>query len=304
VLLKGKTEANRVVNLRAEVGGVAKSLPVDKGTLVQAGTVICQLDVEDRELRVAEAKAAVDQAQIEYDGAQRLKSGGYQSETAIASAKARLEAAKADLLRRQLDLEKTAIKAPFAGVVDERPVELGTLVRVGDTCATILDLDPLLLTAQVSEQEIVHISKGRELMGRLINGEKVSGKIRYVSRNSDDITRTFRIEAEVSNPEQILPSGITAEMQVFTGEVMAHLIPASLLVLDDNGELGIRVLDEQNFVRSYNVELVGDDANGVWITGLPDTTILITVGQEYVSIGEQVEVAWESNAPAETGSAL
>ena len=291
VSLNGKTEANRRVDVRAEVSGQIENLPLEKGSVVKAGQVICRIAAEDRELRVSEAQAAVDQAQIEYDGALRLKTGGYQSEAAIATAKSRLETSKANLLRRQLDLEKTAIRAPFAGVVNERPVELGELMRAGDVCATILDLDPLLITAQVSEQEIGNVPVNGEITTRLITGQRLQGKIRYVGRSSDDITRTFRIEAEVPNPQQNLAAGITAEVRVLTREVEAHLIPAALLVLDDEGELGVRVLDSNNIVEQYPVELVGDDAGGVWVTGLPRQTRLITVGHEYVGVGEKVQVS-------------
>lgn len=291
VTLKGKTEAYRSVDLRAEVSGQVEKVAVEKGSIVNKGDIICQIAVEDRELRVTDAQAAVDQAQMEYDGALRLKSGGYQSETAIATAKARLASAKADLLRRKIDLEKTTIRAPFAGVVNERQAELGDLMRVGDTCATLLDLDPLLLTAQVSEQEVASIPQAGTVKARLITGQKVHGKIRFVSRNSDEITRTYRLEAEVSNPDQQLIAGLTAEIAVSTGEVPAHLIPSSLLVLGDEGELGVRVLDERNIVQSYPVTLVGDASDGVWVTGLPESTLLITVGHEYVGIGEEVQVA-------------
>lgn len=293
VSLKGKTEANRKVDVRAEVGGAVESLPVAKGSVVKAGDVICQLAVEDRALRVAEAEAAAAQAQIEYDGALRLKTGGYQSETAIANAKARLQTTKANLLRQQLDLEKTAVRAPFDGVVDERPVELGALMRAGDTCATILDLNPLLVTAEVSEQEFVNVPSGGEVSARLITGQQVLGNIRYISRSSDDVTRTFRIEAEVDNPDQNLVAGLTAEIQVLTAEAPAHLVPSALLVLGDEGELGLRVLDGENIVRQIDVNLVGDHKEGVWVTGLPRSTRLITVGHEYVGVGEVVEVAME-----------
>lgn len=304
VSLKGQTEANRAVDVRAEVGGQVESLKVNKGAVVNKGQVLCQIAVEDRALRVSEAQAAVDQAQIEYDGALRLKTGGFQSETAIASAKSKLESSKANLLRRQIDLEKTAIRAPFAGVVEERPVEIGDLVRAGDTCATVIDLDPLLLTARVSEQEVANVPKSGVVNARLITGQNVEGEIRYVSRRSDDVTRTFRIEAEIENPNQNLVSGITAEMKVLMREVPAHLISASLLILDDEGELGVKILDHNNRVQLRSVELVGDDKNGIWVTGLPATTKLITVGHEYVGLGETVNVTLVdqnvSNSSSET----
>jgi multidrug efflux system membrane fusion protein len=291
-----QTEANRLLDLRAEVTGQVEALPVREGARVEEGEVICRLAVEDRAQRLAEAQAAVEQAQIDYDGAQRLETGGFQSKTAIATAKAQLEAAKANLLRRQLDLDKTAIRAPFAGILEERPVEIGDLMRPGDTCATIIDLDPLAVSAEVSEAEVIRISEGKSARMRFATGEQAKGEVTYLSRRATDSTRTFRVEVSVANPEMRLLSGITADMHIEVGIIPAHRIPASLLVLDDRGELGVRVLNDERRVEMYNVDLVGDAGDGVWVTGLPESTLLITVGHQYVGIGEQVAVSLEDAA--------
>lgn len=288
-----QTQANRFLNLRAEVSGQVEALPVKEGARVEQGEVICRLAMEDREQRLAEAQAEVEQARIDYDGAQRLETGGFQSKTAIARAKAQLEAAKANLLRRQLDLDKTAIRAPFAGIVEERPVEIGDLMQPGDTCATIIDLDPLVVSAEVSEAEVIRISEGEPARMRFANGEQAKGEVTYISRRASDSTRTFRVEVSVANTEMRLLSGITADMHIEVGVVPAHLVPASLLVLDDKGGLGIRVLNDERRVERYKVNLVGDAGDGVWVTGLPRSTLLITVGHQYVGIGEQVAVSLE-----------
>lgn len=298
VAVTAQTEANRAVALRAEVGGQVEALPVAEGNTVKKGEVVCRLAVEDRAQRLEEAEAAVAKAQIDYDGAQRLESGGFQSKTAIANAKAQLEAAKANLLRRRLDLEKTAIRAPFDGIVDVRPVDIGDLMRPGDTCATVIDLDPLVVSAEVSEEEVVRVKKGTVAKARLATGEEVTGAVRYVSRQADDVTRTFRVEAAVDNPDMQLMSGITADLDIQVGTVPAHLISASLLTLDDHGELGVRVLNEGKRVEFYNVELIGDAGDGVWVTGLPESTLLITVGHQYVGIGEEVAVSLEESPTA------
>jgi len=293
VSVKGRTEANRRVDLRAEVSGQVVTLPVKEGAFVKAGETICRLAVEDRELRVVEAKAAADQAQIEYDGAVRLKSGGYQSATAIASAKSRLESAKANLLRRELDFEKLSIKAPFDGLVDTRPVEIGDLVRAGDICATVLDLDPLIVSGQVSEDEVVKIFLGGKVQATLVGGHEVSGKVKYISRSADDMTRTFRIEAQIENNDMVLFDGITADLSLYTQEVDAHLISASLLILDDDGNLGLRIVDASNKVVFKSIELIGDAPEGVWVTGLPEVITLITVGHQYVGVGDEVALTYE-----------
>ncbi|MGH1471363.1 MAG: efflux RND transporter periplasmic adaptor subunit [Cellvibrionaceae bacterium] len=304
VLVKGKTESDRFVDVKAEVTGQVEDIVVEKGKKVARGDAICRLAVEDRALRLEEAKSNAEQTQIEYDGSLRLKTGGYQSKTAIASAKSRLDTAKATLLRRKIDLEKTVIRAPFDGVLDQRPAEIGALMRAGDICATVLDLDPLVISGQVSEADVVKIPKGSSADVRLATGEILKGSIRYISRSADEMTRTYRIEVAVDNPDMRLFSGVTAEIGIYIGDTKAHLISASLLMLADDGQLGIRVLDDDHKVVFYDVNIVGDAEDGVWVTGLPETIKLITVGQEYVGEGEKVDVTFVDNIPGKISHEL
>jgi len=304
VLVRGRTEADRTVEIKAEITGQVEKIVVQRGERVEEGQEICRLAIEDRELLLEEAQSVADQAKIEYDGALRLKTGGYQSEAAIATNKSKLDTARANLLRRKINLEKISIRAPFAGVVDERPVEVGTLMRPGDTCATILDMDPLVISGQVSEADVVNIHPDTPVQAQLSTGEKLYGQIRYVSRRANDATRTFRVEAAVNNPDMKMFSHVTTEMAIVIDDVPAHLISASLLILDDDGELGVRVVDDQDRVEFYNVKIVGDEDAGVWVTGLPDNTVLITVGQEYVGNGEQVKVVFDSPQHSSPAQAL
>ncbi|GAA6150837.1 efflux RND transporter periplasmic adaptor subunit [Pseudoteredinibacter isoporae] len=303
VRVRARTQAHRMVDVRAEVEGRVAQQPVVKGAQVKIGDTMCQIAMEDRQLRLDEAKASVQQAQLEYDGALRLKSGGYQSKTAIAGAKARLQTAKANLQRSELDLANLNIKAPFDGVVDLRPVELGDYMRKGDTCARVIDLDPLVLAGQVSETDVARLQVGSEAHAKLRTGEQVTGRIRYIGRESDTVTRTFPIEVEVPNAEGKLLAGITSKLVIPVGSVEAFHIPASLLTLDDDGQVGVRIVDETKVVQFYLVDIIGNDDNGVWVLGIPESSLLITVGQEYVAKGEKVAYQFAGGAKAEEQAA-
>ena len=296
VSIRARTEPNRSVELKAKIGGTVSALPVKKGDFVQTGEVICELDVEDREEILEQAKAGLEKAEIDYEGAQRLETGGFQSQSQIAQAFADLEIAKASYRRAQLNLEYLDIRAPFDGFVDARPVELGDLLQRGEMCARLLDLDPLVVTGQVSEKDIADISSGEIVEGTLITGEKVAGSIRFIERSADAVTRTFRLEAEVPNPDFSLLSGVSAQLEVPTGKAKAQLINSSLLILTDSGQLGVKVLDSENRVRLVLVELISDSESGVWVSGLPESTTLITLGQQYASEGEQVVVTFEDDS--------
>lgn len=294
VKVRARTKPNRMVDLKAEVIGRITALPLEKGSLVKQGDVICEIAIEDRQLRLDETDAGVKQAQLEYDGALRLKSGGFQSKTAIAGSKAKLQTAKANLQRARLDLSNLTIKSPFDGVVDLRPVELGDYMRKGDVCARVIDLDPLVLAGQVSEADVAKITTGKTALATLRSGESLTGHIRYIGRESNSVTRTFPVEVLVDNADGKLYAGITSYLSLPVAQVSAFHIRSSLLTLDDEGRIGVRTVDDNKTVQFYLVNIIGNDDDGVWLTGVPESSLLITVGQEYVSQGEQVEYSLQT----------
>ena len=296
LVLRARTEANRSVDVKAQMAGRIVAVPVAEGALVQAGAILCDIDQEDRKLRLQHARAGLKQATIEYQGARKLEQGGYQSELAIAKAKTRLESARVALERSTLDLDNLSIKAPFAGVVERRPVEVGDFVQPGQLCAQIVELNPLKVSAEITEQEIGKISLTRGAQLTLVNGETLSGNISYLSRQANPVTRSFRIEATIANPQLRFLAGMSGSLQIAAEPMAAHLIPSSLVLLDDAGRLVVRAVDDQGIINTLSVANVGENSDGVWVTGLPDRVALVTIGQNYVSEAEQVAVSYRTNS--------
>ncbi len=294
--LRAKTEASRVVDVKAQVGGRIIAVPVEEGAQVVAGDTLCKIDAEDRAQRIQHATAALAQAKIEYNGALRLKQNGYQSELAIAQAKTRLEAARVTVERSALDVENLSIKAPFDGIIERRPVEIGDFVQPGQLCAQIVELNPLKISAVITESEISKISLGSDARVTLVNGDRLKGKITYLSHQADPVTRSYRVEATVQNPQLKFLAGMSGRLQVEGQLVNAHLISASLMLLDDQGRLVVRAVDKQGLVSTLSITSVGESSDGVWVAGLPDLVALVTLGQNYVAEGEQVKVSF-SNSP-------
>ena len=290
VVARGRTESIRTVELRAEVKGRISKLAVAKGAVVKKGQVIARLDIEDRKARLAEAKALVRQRQIEYDAAQKLQQKGFRSDTKVAAAAAYLDAAKAMVVRMQVALDRTAIRAPFAGFVEDRHVEIGGFVDVGQAVARLVDLDPFLVIAQVSEHEVGRLAIGDVGRAELATGQVVDGRIRYISSTADSATRTFRMELEVPNPKHDLRAGVTAKIFIADDAIPAHFVSPAILTLNDEGRIGIRAVDDDNRVVFHPVEVIADSPDGIWLGGLPATCRVITVGQEFVREGDKVRV--------------
>jgi membrane fusion protein, multidrug efflux system len=294
VTLRGWTANKRTVEVKSETSGRVLERPVEKGARVKEGQLLCRIAMDDREAQITEANEAVNQARIEYEGAMRLKDRGLVSETIVATSKARLAAAQAQLARSQLEAEHTIVRAPFAGLVENTHVEVGAFVQPGTPCATIIDLDPMLLVGRISERDVHAVQLGGSAEGVLLSGEHVTGTVTFVGKQSDSATRTYPVEVQVPNPDYALRSGITTEILVPIGTHLAHRVSPSLLALDDEGRIGLRTVDADNAVQFHRVEVIADDAGSVWVSGLPEVATLITVGQELVVPGEHVDVTFEA----------
>jgi membrane fusion protein, multidrug efflux system len=296
VRVTGHTAASRQVTLKAELDGPVEEVLVERGATVAEGDVIARIAPEDRKAALAEMEALLRQRQAEYEAAKRLNERGYKGDIALAEAAAKLDAARAAAKRAQIEMANTVVAAPFAGVLEERPVELGSYVKTGDPVATIVDLDPLRVVGFVTERDIAGIQPGQPGEAVLPGGRTVPGKIAFVSAVADETTRTFKVELELPNPDGSLAEGMTSEIGIPTGTARAHVVSLSLLSLADDGRVGVKAVDEEGIVRFLPVAVLGNaDRETVWVAGLPERVRLITVGQEFVKDGEKVE-------PVPTGS--
>ena len=295
--LNSHTQPNRVVDLKAQIAGTVESVPGQRGAMVEKNQSICVIDAEERPQRLMQAKAKLKQAEIAYTGAQQLKTAGYQSDLAIAQAKANLEVAKLELTLSQNDVDSLNIKAPFSGIVEERPVEVGDFLTAGQPCAKLVELSPIKVVAEVSESDVVNLQIGDKASALFDDYASKSAVISYIAHQANPVTRSYKVEAVVENTELQLRSGISGQLQLRMDRVRAHLIPASLILLDAEGQTMVRAVDQENLVTQHKITVVGEAENGLWVTGLPAMINLITVGQNYVTQGERVETFLRKNTP-------
>jgi membrane fusion protein, multidrug efflux system len=296
ITLRGRTEANRNVEVRAETDGLVVSEPRRAGARVARGDVLCRIERGSRNAELAEAEAALARAEADNRAAEQLSRKGYTSDIIAIARRAELEAAQALVDKVRIDIARLEMTAPFDGVLESDTAEFGALLRAGDACATVIALDPIKLVGFVPEIDVDKIAPGMEARARLISGQEVAGEIRFVSRSADPQTRTFRVEIAADNPDGSIRDGMTAEITVpLTGED-AHMIPQAALTLDDSGRLGVRIA-EDGVARFVPAEIIRDEAVGVWVTGLPEQADVIMVGQEYVADGRAIAVTYADWSP-------
>jgi multidrug efflux system membrane fusion protein len=288
----GRSAPARQVELKAETEGRVIAINARRGERLSRGAAILSLDMRDREARMEQARAGVKEHQTAYEGQLKLKADGYISDTQIAETLAKLETARTELTRAELDLDYRVIRAPFDGVILERQVEVGDFVREGDEVVSFVDNTSIIVTGSVAEQDARYVRAGIVANAVLVTGQEVTGRIRYMAPVAEQATRTFLVELEVPNPEGSLPAGVTAEMRIPGGEMLAQKISPSLLTLDSAGSIGVKTIDQFNRVSFYPVEIARTDSDGIWVAGLPETANVITIGQGYVAVGDEVEAVY------------
>ena len=288
VVIRGRTEASRSVKLRAETAGRIYEIHAEEGKSVKKDQTIAKLDPAERKAALAEATALLRQRDIEFKAARSLANKGYRSDTKLAEAQAQRDAARAQVSQMKTDIARTVVKAPFDGILENRAVELGDYLKVGDDLAMIVDLDPILVVGAVSEREVGSIKIGLEATATLVDGRSLTGKIRFIGTVADTATRTFRVEIVIPNEDRSVRDGITSQISLLTSDIHAHFLSPALLTLNESGRLGVKAVDAENKVIFYPVTILADRTDGIWVSGLPDRLTLITVGQEFVRTGQQV----------------
>ncbi|MDD7969594.1 efflux RND transporter periplasmic adaptor subunit [Roseinatronobacter alkalisoli] len=281
VVLRGRTEAARQVDVQAETSGLVTSEPLRRGAQVAAGAPLCEVAPGVRKAALDEARARLTEAEINYRAAAGLSESGYAPETRLANARAALQAAQAGVDRAVEEMARLVMYAPFDGILESDTAELGSLLQPGALCATLIQLDTIRLVGFATETQIDRLVPGAMAQARLASGRQVAGTVSFLSRAADPQTRTFRVEVTVPNADLSIRDGQSADIMVMSSPESGHMLPGSALTLNDQGELGLRLVDDDGLVSFAPATVLRDTDTGVWLTGLPDTITAIILGQEF-----------------------
>ena len=292
VVLRGRTEAMRQVEIRSETSGLVISEPIRRGASVSAGDPVCEGAPGVRKAALDEARARLTEAEINYRAASGLSESGFASDVRLANARAALQSAQAGLDRAVEEMARLVMHAPFDGLLETDTAELGSLMQPGGLCATLIQMDPIKLVGFATEAQIDDIRPGTPAGARLTSGREVLGTVSFIARSADPQTRTFRVDVTIPNPDGRIRDGQSVDILIQGEEQQGHLLPGSALTLNDRGELGLRVVDGDGQVSFERASILRDTADGMWLGGLPEQINAIILGQEFTREGARVTVHW------------
>lgn len=288
LIVNGETRVNREVTVRAQVSGEVIEVMRRSGDRVSGGETLLRIDQGDLPDRLRSALALESQRQTELDGVRQLVGRGLQNVSDQRAAEAQYEDAVANRRTLELQLLRTRVSAPFSGVIEDLLVEPGTYVAAGADLINLLDYSPLKVRVQVSENKIGELAVGNPARVSLVTGEEFAGEITFIGSRARPETRTFMVDVQATGAAPAV-AGVTSEVTFPLAPVSAHFVSPALLALNEDGDLILKHVNGDNEVEASTVRMIRSSTQGIWVSGLPDTVRLITVGQGFVSAGDRVE---------------
>ena len=289
IVVTGRSEAEAKVQIRAEISGPIIALSAEKGDTVEKGAPLAEIEVQNRAARLEEARQLLNQRQTEFNAAKTLNTKGFSSDLNLAEKRAQMEAARSALVEAQTTLGKTKITAPIGGLINARPLDEGDYVNIGDALFTLVDLDPIKVNGYIAERDLGLIEEGAEASAEFLDGSTIEGPLTFIASAADPNTRTFQVEMTAPNPDLTIQDGLTARLRIPVSERKAHKISPSILSLNEEGKIGVKIVNDEDTVVFKPIEILSDQSEFMWIEGLGDEVKLITVGQEFVKDGQKVK---------------
>ena len=266
--ISGTLAAERSANLRAEVGGAVVEVRAEPGEVVNAGSTLIRIDDTGLRDSYQSAHSAVKTSEMNVDIARRnaerattLTDAGAISErdkeTAVwnqSSAESQLEDARARLVTAEKQLSKTIIRAPFRGVVSERPANLGDVVQSGTALVSVVDPASLKFEGTIPSDALAGIAVGTPVQFTVTGtADLISGKVSRINPTVDPATRQVRLTVAVPNSAGRLLAGLFAEGRVATASRESVVVPNG--AVDRRGIKPYVMRVKQGRVEKIEVEL-------------------------------------------------
>ena len=285
----GSLVAVQGVNVSAELGGKIIDIAFESGDRVKAGDLLVRLDTSAEQAQLRSAEAAAKLARINLDRNRNLRKNKTVSQSDLDTAEANFKQATAQVDNVRAAIAKKTLRAPFAGKLGIRLVNLGQIVEQGTAVVTLQTIDPIYVDFSLPQQRFAVLNPDAQvsLTTDAAPGEEFPGKITAVNPEVDAITRSVRVRATLSNKGEKLRPGMFANVEVaLPGQQDVLAIPATAVLYAPYGDT-VFVIDEvkdasgkaQQLLRQQIIRLGETMGDFVAVTnGLKEGETVVTSG--------------------------
>jgi membrane fusion protein, multidrug efflux system len=308
VRIVGTVTAERDVVISAEEGGTVRELLVRQGERVRPGQPLLRLDAGVLRAQLEQAVSQAELAEETWTRQRRLwEDEQVGTEMAYLQAKYNARTARAQARVLAERYERTTVRAPIGGVLDDRMVEVGSMVSPGSPVARILDVETVKVVGGVPERYAGEIQKGDEVVVTLdrLSGRDFTGIVDFVSAAVDRSNRTFTVEVAVANTGLTLKPGMVANVEIARERVEdALVVPRHAVLRREDGYLVYVAVPTREGWRAEARGVVPGGTRGdeVLITaGLEAREQVIVVGQQRVTHGDALLITNEARPASGSG---
>ncbi len=295
VRASGVSEAKFEMTVSAKSDGQIIAIDGREGSDIMVGDVIVRLDEGTLVEQIAAAKANLEVAQKRSEVTERLAAQNFSAPLEQAERAAALATARVNLRQLEEQLEDKIIIAPVSGHLETVHVETGERVRRDTATATILGLDTLSVVVAVPQTKISQITIDSPVDVKIAGDQSRRGVVAKIAAKSNAATRTFDVTIDLPNTDRALRAGMSVEATIDAGAVSVFAMSPAHLSVAENGALTTKIVVDGK-VKLTPVELVRSGSETVFVSGLPDAAILLTVGQAFVSDGSMVSYQLDSGS--------
>jgi membrane fusion protein, multidrug efflux system len=305
----GTLQAVNGVDVSAQVSGIVKAIQFKSGQVVNAGTVLVQIDDDIDKANLANYQAQLSLAQISFTRQQKLVKQNAASQSDLDNARAKLQEAQANVDATLATIDQKTIRAPFDGRVGIRQVNLGQYISPGMKLVSLQAVTPLRLLFSLPEQNLPQLKPGVkvELKTAAYPGKRFAGEVTAIDATSDPQTHNIQVQAKIPNQSEKLYPGLFASLHVLLPEQQQIVtVPETAVAYSLYGNMVYVIKDKgkdksgKTILRAYREFVtVGDTRNGkvAILKGLKSGDQVVTSGQLKLQNGTHVQINNKNQLP-------
>ena len=297
----GSARASKGADLAGETGGVVDQIDFESGQRVPAGTVLLRLRPNDDDAKLAQLQATADLDAITLQRDQRQLAVHAVAQSTVDTDAANLKVARAQVVAQQAVMAEKVIRAPFAGRLGVRQVDVGQYLAAGTTVVTLQQFDPMFVDFYLPQQSLGQIAVGQKVTvsADAFPGRTFDGVVSSLNSKVDSSSRMLQVRASIPNADEKLVPGMYLNVSVASGDARSLItIPVAAVAFNPYGSL-VYVLQngkdaqgkDQQVVRQQFVttgEARGDQVS--ILKGLGASDVIVTAGQLKLHNGSQVKI--------------
>ena len=297
----GSARASNGADLAAEIGGVVDRIDFDSGQTVAAGTVLLRLRPNDDDARLAQLQANADLAAITLQRDQRQLQAHGVAQATVDSDAANLKVVRGQVAAQQAVMAEKVVRAPFAGRLGIRQVDLGQYIAAGTTIVTLQQLDPMFVDFYLPQQALGQFRVGQEVevSADAYPNRTLNGTISSLNAKVDSSSRMLQLRASIPNPDGALLPGMYLSVSVASGPPRPLVtVPLTAVAFNPYGSL-VYVLHGENNPQGADQRIVNQQfvntgaSRGDQISilkGITANDVVVTAGQLKLHNGSRVHI--------------